>query len=82
MARIRMAAVATLVLAGITLAGCAGGGAADADNTIDGEVKGDIKVVTWRTDLVEDGTFQKIRRAETPMDYFATLDCTEFTFHN
>ena len=32
--------------------------------------------------LREDGTFQKIRRAETPMDYFATLDCTEFTFHN
>ncbi|KAA9084986.1 ABC transporter substrate-binding protein [Microbacterium radiodurans] len=59
MARTRMAAVATLVLAGITLAGCAGGGSADADNTIDGEVKGDIKVVTWRTDLVEDGTFQK-----------------------
>ena len=32
--------------------------------------------------LREDGSFQKIRRAETPMDYFATLDCTEFTFHN
>ncbi len=32
--------------------------------------------------LHEDGTFQKIRRAETPMDYFATLDCTEFSFHN
>ena len=32
--------------------------------------------------LHEDGTFQLIRRAETPMDYFATLDCTEFTFHN
>ena len=29
-----------------------------------------------------DGTFQLIRRAETPMDYFATLDCTEFSFHN
>ena len=32
--------------------------------------------------LHEDGTFQLIRRAETPMDYFATLDCTEFSFHN
>ena len=32
--------------------------------------------------LKEDGSFQLIRRAETPMDYFATLDCTEFTFHN
>ena len=32
--------------------------------------------------LKEDGSFQLIRRAETPMDYFATFDCTEFTFHN
>ena len=32
--------------------------------------------------LHEDGSFQLIRRAETPMDYFATLDCTEFHFHN
>lgn len=32
--------------------------------------------------LHEDGSFQMIRRRETPMDYFATLDCTEFSFHN
>ena len=32
--------------------------------------------------LHPDDTFQLIRRAETPMDYFATLDCTEFQFHN
>ena len=32
--------------------------------------------------LKEDGSFQLIRRAETPMDYFATLDMTEFLFHN
>ena len=32
--------------------------------------------------LKEDGSFQLIRRAETPMDYFATLDLTEFQFHN
>ena len=32
--------------------------------------------------LKEDGSFQLIRRAETPMDYFATLDVTEFQFHN
>lgn len=32
--------------------------------------------------LHEDGTFQLIRRAETPMDYFATLDITGFPFHN
>ncbi len=30
--------------------------------------------------LREDGSFKLIRRAETPADYFATLDCTEFTF--
>ena len=29
-----------------------------------------------------DGSFKLIRRAERPMDYFATLDCTEFQFHN
>ena len=32
--------------------------------------------------LKQDGSFQLIRRAETPMDYFATLDMTEFSFHN
>ena len=32
--------------------------------------------------LRADGSFKLIRRAETPMDYFATLDCTEFKFHN
>ena len=32
--------------------------------------------------LREDGSFKLIRRAETPMDYFATLDITEFHFHN
>ena len=32
--------------------------------------------------LKEDGSFQLIRRAETPRDYFATLDMTEFQFHN
>lgn len=32
--------------------------------------------------LCTDGSFKMIRRAETPMDYFATLDMTEFQFHN
>ncbi len=32
--------------------------------------------------LHEDGTYQLIRRAETPKDYFATFDCTPFQFHN
>jgi diaminopimelate decarboxylase len=31
--------------------------------------------------LKEDGSFQLIRRAETAKDYFATFDCTEFTFN-
>ncbi len=30
--------------------------------------------------LHEDGSFQLIRRAETPKDYFATFDCTPFQF--
>jgi len=30
--------------------------------------------------LKEDSSFKLIRRAETPADYFATLDCTEFHF--
>ncbi|BDV29926.1 ABC transporter substrate-binding protein [Microbacterium terricola] len=61
MARKPLAAIALLTVAGVALAGCSsgGGGGGDADNAIDGEVKGDIKVVTWRTDLVEDGTFDK-----------------------
>ncbi|MGM7697931.1 ABC transporter substrate-binding protein [Microbacterium sp. A84] len=58
MARKSLVAVATLALAGAALTGCSsGGGATDASNTIDGDVKGDIKVVTWRTDLIENGTF-------------------------
>ena len=32
--------------------------------------------------LHPDGSFKLIRRAETPMDYFATLDITGFVFHN
>lgn len=59
MARKSLVAIAALAVAGVALAGCAGGGGDDAGNTIDGEVTGDIKVITWRTDLVEDGTFEK-----------------------
>ena len=28
--------------------------------------------------LKEDGSFELIRRAETPADYFATFDCFDF----
>jgi ABC-type glycerol-3-phosphate transport system substrate-binding protein len=59
MAKKAFAGIALLATAAVAISGCAGGGASDASNTIDGEVKGDIKVVTWRTDLVEDGTFEK-----------------------
>ncbi len=61
MARKALAGLVLLAVAGVALSGCAGGGSgsSDADNTIDGDVAGDIKVVTWRTDLVEDGTFDK-----------------------
>ncbi|MFE1645760.1 ABC transporter substrate-binding protein [Microbacterium sp. P01] len=55
-----MASLTLLAVAGIAVTGCsASGGAGDASNTIDGEVKGDIKVITWRTDLIADGTFDK-----------------------
>ncbi len=30
--------------------------------------------------LRPDGSFKQIRRAETPRDYFATFECTEFSF--
>ncbi|MFK4837429.1 ABC transporter substrate-binding protein [Microbacterium sp. ZW T2_14] len=60
MAKKALAGIALLATAAVAISGCAGGGGAgDPDNTIDGDVKGDIKVVTWRTDLVEDGTFDK-----------------------
>ncbi|MBP3305076.1 MAG: diaminopimelate decarboxylase [Oscillospiraceae bacterium] len=32
--------------------------------------------------LKADGSFQLIRRAETPKDYFATFDCSEFKFNS
>ncbi|WP_243229520.1 ABC transporter substrate-binding protein [Microbacterium sp. CIAB417] len=51
--------VAVAATTALLLTSCSsGGGGSDADNAIDGEVKGDIKVVTWRTDLVEDGTLE------------------------
>jgi ABC-type glycerol-3-phosphate transport system substrate-binding protein len=63
MAKKALAGIGLLATAA-AISGCAGGGGAgSADNTIDGEVAGDIKVVTWRTDLVEDGTFEKYAEA-------------------
>ena len=40
---------------------------------------------TWEkaeSQMREDGSFKLIRRAETPADYFATLDITGFKFGN
>ncbi|WP_251453384.1 extracellular solute-binding protein [Microbacterium sp. Marseille-Q6648] len=63
MAKKALAGIGLLATAA-AISGCAGGGGAGStDNTIDGEVAGDIKVVTWRTDLVEDGTFEKYAEA-------------------
>lgn len=64
MAKKALVGVVLTAAAAVVLSGCAGGaGAADPSNTIDGEVKGDIKVVTWRTDLVSDGTFDTYAEA-------------------
>lgn len=57
MAKKALAGVATIAAAAIALSGCSNGGADDPSNTIDGEVEGDIKIITWRTDLVESGAF-------------------------
>ncbi|CAM5335871.1 hypothetical protein STENM36S_03692 [Streptomyces tendae] len=60
----RTLSVALLATAMLTVAGCSGGGSADAGETAaapvnpDG-VSGDITVLTNRTDLVEDGTMKK-----------------------
>lgn len=60
MAKKAITGIALLATAAVAITGCAGGGGStSAENTIDGDVSGDIKVVTWRTDLVEDGTFEK-----------------------
>ena len=59
MAKKALAGIVLLATAAVAISGCAGGGAGDADNTIDGEIKGDIKVLTWRTDLVQDGTYDR-----------------------
>ncbi len=56
--------VAVGAVAAIALTACAGSGSgSSADNTIDGTPQGDIKVVTWRTDLIQDGTFDKYAKA-------------------
>lgn len=53
--RVLAAAAATTVLA--LTAACSGGGGGDEEANDDGTPAGAITVLTWRTDLVEDGTF-------------------------
>ena len=59
MAKKAIASLALLATAAVAMSGCAGSGSDDASNTIDGEIKGEIKVLTWRTDLVQDGTYDR-----------------------
>lgn len=57
-----MVGLVGLAAATIVLTSCAGGGSStgdDSGNAIDGEPSGDIKVITWRTDLIADGTFDE-----------------------
>ena len=56
-ARVLAAAAATTVLA--LTAACSGGGGGDGQANDDGEPAGSITVLTWRTDLVQDGTFDE-----------------------
>ncbi|PKI91066.1 ABC transporter substrate-binding protein [Actinomycetales bacterium SN12] len=65
MAKKAVAGIALFAAAAMVLSGCAGGAGGDPDNTIDGEVKGSITVLTNRTDLVSDGTFDSYAEAFT-----------------
>lgn len=49
--------VAGAATAALLLTSCSGGGGDDASNAIDGDVTGEVTFVTWRTDLIQDGTF-------------------------
>ncbi|QHT54991.1 carbohydrate ABC transporter substrate-binding protein [Cellulomonas sp. H30R-01] len=53
--RVLAVAAATTVLA--LTAACSGGGGGNEEANDDGDPAGAITVLTWRTDLVEDGTF-------------------------
>lgn len=60
MAKKALGAFALVVSAGLVLAGCSSGGGGDENsNSIDGDVTGEVTFVTWRTDLIQDGTFDK-----------------------
>ena len=52
-----MRLVALTAVAGLALSACAGGSATEPEATDDGVVAGELTVLTNRTDLVSDGTF-------------------------
>ncbi|TXK18657.1 ABC transporter substrate-binding protein [Homoserinibacter sp. GY 40078] len=56
--------VAGAATAAILLTSCASGGGTDSSsNSIDGDVTGEVTFVTWRTDLIQDGTFDEYAAA-------------------
>ncbi|PZQ89129.1 MAG: ABC transporter substrate-binding protein [Leifsonia xyli] len=59
--------VAGAATAALLLTSCSGdpGSGGDASNTIDGKVTGQVTFVTWRTDLIQDGTFDKYAKEFT-----------------
>lgn len=57
--RTRLLAVAAASTVLALTAACSGGGGGDEEANDDGTPSGEITVLTWRTDLVEDGTFDE-----------------------
>ncbi len=51
--------IALGALAALALSSCSGAGSAQPSQGIDGEVAGEVTFVTWRTDLIQDGTFEE-----------------------
>src|SRR6218665_310878 len=63
MAKKTVVGMAVFAVAAFALSGCAASGADDASNSIDGEVKGEITLLTNRTDRVDDGAFAEYAKA-------------------
>ena len=57
--------VASAATAALLLSSCAATGGDDSSNSIDGDVTGEVNFVTWRTDLIQDGTFDEYAAAFT-----------------
>ncbi|QEO08930.1 ABC transporter substrate-binding protein [Protaetiibacter larvae] len=52
-------AIAGAAVAALLLTSCSGAPTDDGGSGLDGEVKGEVNFITWRTDLIQDGTFDK-----------------------